>query len=47
MNYSIIQSAVEKFEDYEKEYMEIAKSVNVSTYTLALTNLSSAEKSRL
>jgi hypothetical protein len=47
MNYSVIQSAVEKFDRYEKKYMGIAKSIDVSAHTLSLTDLSSVEKSKV
>ena len=46
MNYSIIQAAREELGKYEKDYKDIRKRVNLSLFSLARTNLNSAEKKK-
>jgi hypothetical protein len=47
MNYSVIQSARDGFGRYESDYKELAKSVNLSLFTVARSNLNSTEKKKV
>src|SRR5947199_1875266 len=47
MNYSIIQLAREELGDYEKEYQDLVRKINLSLFTLPETNLESDGKEKV
>ncbi|CAH1755721.1 4973_t:CDS:2 [Entrophospora sp. SA101] len=47
MNYSTIQLARERLNEFENDYRVLVKKINLSLFTLAKTNLSAEEKSEV
>jgi len=47
MNYSIIQLAQDHLIQYENDYQELVKKINISLFALAKTNFDSEKKRKL